>query len=124
MLWPAYLTGPVTVVYRLVSCAVIDGVLRGYLLCPAAAKRMKGPIMTRGDILFFGGAYNCRHKYRQYDDGCGQPFHFLPPSLQLKVQNILVVLCQCTNYSIIKRGEIFSLGMPAIKISAHFFFDL
>ena len=53
---PAYLAGPVTVVYRLVSCAVIDGVLRGYLLCPAAAKRMKGLIMTRGDILFSGGA--------------------------------------------------------------------
>ena len=53
---PAYLTGPVTVVYRLVSSAVIDGVLRGDLLCPAAAKRMKGLIMTRGDILFSGGA--------------------------------------------------------------------
>ena len=53
---PAYLTRPVTVVYRLVSCAVIDGVLRGDLLCPAAAERMKGLIMTRGDILFSGGA--------------------------------------------------------------------
>lgn len=41
-LWLADFAGAMPVLYRLVSCIVIDGVFGRYFFCPAAGERMEG----------------------------------------------------------------------------------